>query len=81
MAYVFTSASAAAVIKGYSPELMVLPDLPEQPTLPMLGNLTAAVLGPTGQPTEQQLRVCVGGEDVGWELTRGSIPPAAEDPA
>ncbi|MEW5298456.1 MAG: hypothetical protein WDW36_001579 [Sanguina aurantia] len=63
MAYVFTSASAAAVIKGYSPELMVLPDLPEQPTLPMLGNLTAAVLGPTGQPTEQQLRVCVGGED------------------
>ncbi|MEW5308884.1 MAG: hypothetical protein WDW38_000806 [Sanguina aurantia] len=56
MAYVFTSASAAAVIKGYSPELMVLPDLPEQPTLPMLGNLTAAVLGPTGQPTEQQLR-------------------------
>lgn len=61
MAYVFTSASAAPVIKGYSPELMVLPDLPEQPTLPMLGNLTAAVLGSTGQPTEQELQVCVGG--------------------
>lgn len=80
MAYVFTSASAAPVIKGYSPELMVLPDLPEQPTLPMLGNLTAAVLGPTGQPTEQELQVCVGG-DVGCEMTRSSICPVAADPA